>query len=103
MLTGHSRNLHTCLYVDQVSYLFELVLHSSHCCFVKMGHKQGAGLGKEGQGISEPIKAAVRPGRGAVGLYGPEVKGPDVRKSQKELGQDGKDTVTHSASPDFYS
>lgn len=49
-----------------------------------MGHKHGAGLGREGQGIAEPIKAAPRPGRGAVGMYGPEVKGPKIRKDKDD-------------------
>uniref|UniRef100_A0A915I3X5 G-patch domain-containing protein n=1 Tax=Romanomermis culicivorax TaxID=13658 RepID=A0A915I3X5_ROMCU len=57
----------------------------------KMGHKHGTGLGREGKGISEPIQAALRPGRGAIGLYGPEVKGPKIRDENEDepLNVDG--------------
>lgn len=40
-----------------------------------MGWKDGKGLGKEGQGIVEPVKAILRPGRAAVGAYGNETEG----------------------------
>jgi len=39
-----------------------------------MGFQPGKGLGKELQGISAPIEAHVRKGRGAIGLYGKEKK-----------------------------
>lgn len=58
--------------------------------FRQMGHKQGTGLGKEGQGIAEPIKAALRPGRGAIGLYGSEVKGPKIRRDAEDVDDDVK-------------
>ncbi|KRZ06570.1 Tuftelin-interacting protein 11, partial [Trichinella zimbabwensis] len=38
----------------------------------KMGYEPGKGLGRQSQGIAEPVKAVVRPGRGAIGAYGRE-------------------------------
>ncbi|KRZ42247.1 Tuftelin-interacting protein 11, partial [Trichinella pseudospiralis] len=38
----------------------------------KMGYEPGKGLGKQSQGIAEPVKAVARPGRGAIGAYGRE-------------------------------
>jgi len=37
-----------------------------------MGHVPGKGLGKNLQGISTPVEAVLRKGRGAIGLYGSE-------------------------------
>lgn len=37
-----------------------------------MGFEPGKGLGKQLQGISTPVQAHLRKGRGAIGAYGPE-------------------------------
>lgn len=39
---------------------------------LKMGYQPGKGLGKDLQGISQPVQAHVRKGRGAIGAYGAE-------------------------------
>lgn len=56
-----------------------------------MGFEPGKGLGKQLQGISAPVEAHLRKGRGAIGAYGPE-KGPKVPEKKKDEEIDeGKD------------
>lgn len=59
-----------------------------------MGFEPGKGLGKQLQGISTPVEAHLRKGRGAIGAYGPE-KGPKVPEKKKEDEIDeGKESKT---------
>lgn len=54
-----------------------------------MGFEPGKGLGKQLQGISTPVEAHLRKGRGAIGVYGPE-KVPKIPEKKKE--EDGEET-----------
>ncbi|KYQ55054.1 Tuftelin-interacting protein 11 [Trachymyrmex zeteki] len=56
---------------------------------LQMGFEPGKGLGKQLQGISAPVEAHLRKGRGAIGAYGPE-KTPKIPEKKKD--DDGEET-----------
>ena len=65
---------------------------------LQMGFEPGKGLGKKLQGISAPVEAKLRRGRGAIGAYGPEkkVKIPELKvKSEESESKKGKSRVSH--------
>lgn len=53
----------------------------------QMGFEPGKGLGKKLQGISAPVEAHLRKGRGAIGAYGPE-KLAKIPEKKKEKSND---------------
>ncbi|XP_041779009.1 septin-interacting protein 1 [Anopheles merus] len=57
---------------------------------LQMGYQPGKGLGKDLQGISAPIEAHLRKGRGAIGAYGPEKKTVVADAKQKQKQDDTK-------------
>ncbi|KAI8038238.1 septin-interacting protein 1 [Drosophila gunungcola] len=55
---------------------------------LQMGYEPGKGLGKDLQGISQPVQAHVRKGRGAIGAYGPETAASVGGKAAKSIKVD---------------
>lgn len=57
-----------------------------------MGFEPGKGLGKQLQGISAPVEAHLRKGRGAIGAYGPEKVPKIPEKKKDDEGEESKES-----------
>ena len=53
------------------TYIHEFVSNICNAYF-QMGHVAGRGLGRSQQGITTPVEAILRKGRGTIGYYGNE-------------------------------
>lgn len=61
---------------------------------LQMGYEPGRGLGKDLQGIAQPVQAHLRKGRGAIGAYGTE-RGQtigDGKSNKPKVDEDEKET-----------
>lgn len=60
---------------------------------LQMGYEPGKGLGKDLQGISQPVQAHLRKGRGAIGAYGTEHGQTigDAKSSKPKVDEDEKE------------
>ncbi|XP_031624957.1 septin-interacting protein 1 [Contarinia nasturtii] len=61
---------------------------------LQMGYEPGRGLGKDLQGISQPVQAHVRKGRGAIGAYGTEQPGQtigDAKSNKPKIDDDERE------------
>ncbi|KMQ91009.1 tuftelin-interacting protein 11-like protein [Lasius niger] len=59
---------------------------------LQMGFEPGKGLGKQLQGISTPVEAHLRRGRGAIGAYGPEKVPKIPEKKKDDDGEEAKES-----------
>ncbi|XP_036146927.1 tuftelin-interacting protein 11 [Monomorium pharaonis] len=63
---------------------------------LQCGYEVGKGLGKQLQGISVPIEAQIRKGRGAIGAYGPEKTQKVPEKKKDDDGEETKETKSNA-------